>query len=393
MRKQELSAWTLMIGAALLGSITTASLSGCKPPVSPNVDVSTGEKVEPANSNTTFSGSNTTLGGSTNVTTSWTPVTEVPVEKTASSSESSKATTLTSTNTKIVNEVLEAGGDWPQWGGTSHRNNTPNVRNLPTSWNIGKFDRKTGEWDKSNAENIRWFARLGSQTYGNPVVANGRVFVGTNNGAGHLKRYPSNVDLGCLLAFDEKTGEFLWQHSSEKLITGRVHDWPLQGICDAPLVEGDRLWFVTSRGEVRCLDTQGFHDDEDDGEVQGEEASVIDIMNAGPSADLHAETLAALAEGKLPEGVSEALAAAGEAVDGDVSVKTITDGKVWSVAGNFGGVQRELTIKQLGPRLSLFKSLGVYDKREADTIWTFNMMKDLNVSQHNMCCLQCDQFW
>ena len=175
---------------------------------------------------------------------------------------------------------MTAGGDWPQWGGTRLKNNAPNVKNLPIEWNIGKFDRRTGEWDNSKALNIRWWSPLGSQTYGNPVVADGRVFVGTNNGAGHLKRYPSKVDLGCLLAFDEKTGDFLWQHSSEKLITGRVHDWPLQGICCAPLVEGDRLWFVTSRGEVRCLDTKGFHDDEDDGPVKNELARVGDIMKA-----------------------------------------------------------------------------------------------------------------
>ena len=31
---------------------------------------------------------------------------------------------------------------------------------------------------------------VGSQTYGNPVIADGRLFVGTNNGAGYLKRYP-----------------------------------------------------------------------------------------------------------------------------------------------------------------------------------------------------------
>ena len=49
-----------------------------------------------------------------------------------------------------------------------------------------------------------------------------------------------------------------------------MHDWPLQGICCAPLVEGDRLWFVTSRGEVVCLDTQGFYDDENDGPFQSE---------------------------------------------------------------------------------------------------------------------------
>ena len=41
------------------------------------------------------------------------------------------------------------------------------------------------------------------------------------------------------MCFDIKDGKFLWQHSSEKLPTGRVHDWPLQGVCSTPLVEGD----------------------------------------------------------------------------------------------------------------------------------------------------------
>lgn len=164
--------------------------------------------------------------------------------------------------------------EWNQWGGDSRRNNTPVGTDIPTEWEVGDFDYRTGEWDSASAENIKWVARLGSQTYGNPVISGGKVFVGTNNSGGWLKRYPSDVDLGVLLAFDVKNGDFLWQHSSEKLPTGRVHDWPLQGICSAALVEGDRVWFVTSRGEVRCLDTEGFHDGENDGEVQNEEELV-----------------------------------------------------------------------------------------------------------------------
>ncbi|MBM81030.1 MAG: serine/threonine protein kinase [Planctomycetaceae bacterium] len=149
--------------------------------------------------------------------------------------------------------------DWPQWGGWTGRNNTPEGKNIPV------------EWDLDEGTNVRWTAKLGSQTYGNPVVANGKVFVGTNNGAGHIRRYPSNVDLGCLLCFDEKTGKFLWQHSSPKLPTGRVHDWPLQGICSAPYIDGERCWFVSSRGEVLCVDINGFHDGENDGPFKGED--------------------------------------------------------------------------------------------------------------------------
>jgi outer membrane protein assembly factor BamB len=167
--------------------------------------------------------------------------------------------------------------DWPQWGGSSVKNNTPLCSNVPTDWEIGGFARNAdgtlGAWKKEAAENIKWVATLGSQTYGNPVVANGKIFIGTNNQNGYIERYPPEVDLCCLIAFREKDGAFLWQHSNTKLKTGRVHDWPKQGICDSPLVEGDRLWYVTNRGEVVCLDAEGFHDGENDGPFRDEEST------------------------------------------------------------------------------------------------------------------------
>ncbi|GAA5507873.1 outer membrane protein assembly factor BamB [Novipirellula caenicola] len=419
MKKNELSAWTLIFGATVFGSITAVALSGCKPPEAPGSIEIEADDLDLDIDEGAVESSNTTAA------TVETPEVEMPkaespkakspvVEETtvtepaeakaekakpedakpedSAKSEAAKpaakmlVSTKADTSEKISPEkVLNAGGDWPQWGGTRLRNNTPNVKNLPESWDIGKFDRKTGEWDKEKSENIRWYANLGSQTYGNPVVSGGKVFVGTNNGAGYLKRYPSNVDLGCLLAFNESNGEFLWQHSSEKLITGRVHDWPLQGICCASMVEGDRLWFVTSRGEVRCVDTEGFHDGEDDGPVKDEVANVTEIMNAGPGAKPYADTLAALGEGKLSDAAKESLETAGEGLEGDATVKTVTEGKVWSVTGKFGGVDRTITVKAIGPKLMFTKTLGVHDKRDADTIWVYNMMSELGSSQHNMC--------
>ena len=385
MRNNEISAWTLLVASVLLGSVTMLSLSGCKPPAPTNVDISTGEYVA---SNTTASNTST----SSNVTTSSSEAVETPFTADNATTEPAE-NEVEQEVTDQADTVLSAGGDWPQWGGTRERNNTPGVKNLPLDWNIGKFDRRTGDWDDAKAKNIRWFSNLGSQTYGNPVIAGGQVYVGTNNGAGHLKRFPSKVDLGCLLAFDEKSGEFKWQHSSEKLITGRVHDWPLQGVCCSPLVEGNRLWFVTSRGEVRCLDTEGFYDDEDDGPVKDEMVSLAAIMDTAPPAD-GAEnepskfelTLAGLAEGKLTDAAKAALAASGAEVEGDVTIETVTEGKAWTAKGKFNGVERELTIKQIGPRIKFFKKLGTSDKRDADVIWIYNMMgPDMGISQHNMC--------
>ncbi len=82
----------------------------------------------------------------------------------------------------VSTDLTELTGDWPQWGGTSIRNNVPVGRGLPTEWDVGSFDRKSGKWNQDGSDNIKWVARVGSQTYGNPVVAGGRVFVGTNNG-------------------------------------------------------------------------------------------------------------------------------------------------------------------------------------------------------------------
>ena len=149
--------------------------------------------------------------------------------------------------------------DWPMLGGWTHRNNTPDATGIPEKWNVKK------------GENILWSTPLGSMSYGNTVVANGKIYVGTNNLHGYLKRYPKNIDLGVLLCLDEKTGKFLWQHSSQKLTTGLIHDWPEMGICCSPYCEGDRLWYVTSRGEVVCLDSEGFLDNENDSPFTSEE--------------------------------------------------------------------------------------------------------------------------
>ena len=148
-------------------------------------------------------------------------------------------------------------GDWPMWGGTPDRNMVSNMTGLPA------------EWDVEAGTNIRWVADLGSQSYGNPVVANDTVFVGTNN---ELLRDPDQGgDRGVLMAFRESDGEFLWQQTHRKLESGRANDWPFQGIASSPLVEDGRLYYVSNRGVVLCIDVQGFRDNENDGPFTDEE--------------------------------------------------------------------------------------------------------------------------
>jgi outer membrane protein assembly factor BamB len=154
-----------------------------------------------------------------------------------------------------------AAADWPMWGGTPGRNMVSDAKNVSID-----FDLQAGKEGR-----VLWQQGLGSQTYGNPIVADGKLFVGTNNGGGWRKdKYPPEVDLGVLLCFAEEDGEFMWQLSREKLAAGRVNDWLLQGICSAPAVEGNRMWVVTNRCELMCLDTNGFRDGKNDGDVKDE---------------------------------------------------------------------------------------------------------------------------
>ncbi len=144
-----------------------------------------------------------------------------------------------------------ATGDWPMWGGTPDRNMVSQMKGLPS------------DWDVKTKKNVKWVAELGSQSYGNPVVAGGMVFVGTNN---ELARDPKQGgDRGVLMAFRESDGEFLWQQTHVKLESGRANDWPFQGVASSPLVIGDRLYYTSNRGVVFCLDIQGFRDNENDG--------------------------------------------------------------------------------------------------------------------------------
>ena len=134
-------------------------------------------------------------------------------------------------------------GDWPMWGGTPDRNMVSPMTGIPVSWDI------------KTKKNVKWMAELGSQSYGNPVVAGGQVYAGTNN---ELVRNPKEPgDRGVLMCFRESDGKFLWQHANVKLAAGRALDWPFQGVCSSPLVEGDRLYYVTNRCELVCLDTKG----------------------------------------------------------------------------------------------------------------------------------------
>src|SRR3989441_1566820 len=169
--------------------------------------------------------------------------------------------TLYSFVTLALASSLALGADWPQWGGRPMRNMYSPEKGLPD--NFGKVDFKPGteEVDAKSVKNLKWAAKLGSQSYGNVTIAAGKVFIGTNN---DNPRDPRHVgDRSILMCFDEKTGEFLWQLVVPKLKSGKVNDWELLGLFSAPALDGKYLYLVTSRCEVLCLDINGMADGND----------------------------------------------------------------------------------------------------------------------------------
>jgi outer membrane protein assembly factor BamB len=154
--------------------------------------------------------------------------------------------------------------DHPQWGQDYFRNMVSAETGLPDS-----FDPVVGA-------NIKWVAPLGTETYSTPVIAGGRVLIGTNNERPRDPRHKG--DRGVLLCLDEKDGSLCWQLVVPKFIPMLYRDWPRCGICSPAVVEGDRVYVVSNRGEVMCLDLAG--------QANGNDGPFVDearLMSPDPS--------------------------------------------------------------------------------------------------------------
>ena len=126
------------------------------------------------------------------------------------------------------------------------------------------FPLGEGEENKLNEKLVKWKADLGSRAYGGPIIAGGKIFVGTNNGKPRNNRDERKIgedlephDKGILMCFDEKTGAFNWQAVHNKLPSGQVNDWELEGICATPAVEGNRVYYTSNRCTLVCANING----------------------------------------------------------------------------------------------------------------------------------------
>lgn len=161
--------------------------------------------------------------------------------------------------------------EWVQWGGSYERNMVSAETNLPMTFDSGERPEKPKKAEGETTEagpaeppppsvdgTVVWSAKLGNQTYGNPTVGGGKVFIGTNNASPRDPRIKG--DKGVLMCFDDATGKFLWQLVVPKIPEeGQFNgDCKELGICSSPLIDGDRVYITTNRCEVVCLSTEGL---------------------------------------------------------------------------------------------------------------------------------------
>jgi outer membrane protein assembly factor BamB len=144
--------------------------------------------------------------------------------------------------------TIVSAADWPQWGNTLSRNMVSAETGLPNYFSVGVPGR--GDTWVTKPENLKWAARLGTQTYGSPTIAGGKVFIGTNNGVPRNPRLTG--DRHVLMCFAEADGKFLWQMATPRRERSANFNpyYGSLGTCVAAAVDEARAYVVTSRCHV-----------------------------------------------------------------------------------------------------------------------------------------------
>jgi outer membrane protein assembly factor BamB len=149
--------------------------------------------------------------------------------------------------TNIVPYAVNAAGQpkprLPQatFGGGIDRNMVNLVdKNVPTSWGVADGKLK----------NIKWVAEVGTRSYGGPVIADGRVFVGTNNETPRDPKIKGNKAV--LMCFRESDGAFLYQVLHDQPGANIIREAASDGLCSTPTVEGEFVYYCTPGCEVVC---------------------------------------------------------------------------------------------------------------------------------------------
>jgi outer membrane protein assembly factor BamB len=146
-------------------------------------------------------------------------------------------------------------GDWPQWAGSDGKNMVSPEAGLPDSFVPGE-KKSDGTIDLATARNVRWGVKIGNAIYATPSIANGKIFVGGMEQGN-----------GIFVCLEAATGKVLWKWKAPAKPFPNdlggfqigIHEIPAQmGVCSTAAVDGGRVYFVSHRFEVMCLDVNGL---------------------------------------------------------------------------------------------------------------------------------------
>jgi len=131
------------------------------------------------------------------------------------------------------------------WGGSTNSNMSSDARNLPA--------------DPANTPPL-WEIKTGTHQYSIPTINRDRIFIGaSDNSVQRPGCEPTGG--GVLICADRTTGKLIWQMPSPRFFAGikppyHFDQWRC-GICSGPVVDGNRVYIITGRGEIMCLDRDG----------------------------------------------------------------------------------------------------------------------------------------
>lgn len=117
--------------------------------------------------------------------------------------------------------------------------------------------------DTFRSEDLLWEIQLGTHQYTIPRINDGQIFIGINDS---YLRHPvlKSTGGGILICLEQASGKMLWQLVIPRYMEGirppyHFNQWKC-GVCSRPVVDGKRLYIVSPRGDVLCIDRNGQAD-------------------------------------------------------------------------------------------------------------------------------------
>jgi len=141
----------------------------------------------------------------------------------------------------LIGTATARAEDRPQWGQRHSRNMISSETGLPD-----RFDPETGE-------NVKWSAALGTQCYSTPVVAGGKVLIGTNNQ--HPRDPRHQGDRGVMMCFN--VHRYI---RNRRESPSSIKSMPVYHDGRVYVTVGGDIWWGKREAWLKCIDATGSGD-------------------------------------------------------------------------------------------------------------------------------------